>query len=155
MASQDSLYSTAPSQQLPAVTCLKCGLINNKKKPIQCSQCQRWAHLTCVGITRAQDRSLNVWNCTDCLSDRSPSHTRNSPVSPPSAATADGLETRLAKLKGTTPVILRIPKPVRGILAQKLSAKIEAVLVNSTEANWWELLAFLYTYMRMPSVQSG
>ena len=135
-------------------TCIKFGLINKRKKPIQCSHCQRWALLTCVGILRAQVDSLPNWHCLTCISGES--YTSSDPSDSDSRILpAGGLESYLAHLKSVTPIIRYIPKSVRNVLADKLSENIDTAISHSSDTAWTELLVFTYKYLRMPSNENN
>ena len=132
-----------------AIACVQCNEINPRKKPRQCHTCGNWWHLTCIPLTREQSNNLPVWNCSPCISGESigssidaPSGQRHSPP--------DDWAATLAHLKKNVPVLRRIPKSVRGILADKLSSRIEGALNTSQRMAWWELFSFTYSYLRSP-----
>ena len=70
-------------------------------------------------------------------------------------STPDDWASSLAHLKKNTKIIQRIPKSVRGILAEKLSSRIDNALNCSQPMDWWELFLFAHTYLRAPESSSG
>lgn len=41
-------------------------LVDTRKRSIRCSQCDRYFHLSCVGLTMAQADNISVGLCDDC-----------------------------------------------------------------------------------------
>ena len=107
------------------------------------------AAFTCVGLSRAQASSLPIWHCRHCLSGAPEDLVNTAPSSQRNVA-PDEWASSLASLKKDVPILQRIPKSVRGILAEKLAAKIDAAVNHSSQTAWWDLLTFSYSFLRAP-----
>ena len=46
--------------------CCFCGVVNRRKRLINCDTCGCLFHLSCVGLTRAQAEAFMRWNCEQC-----------------------------------------------------------------------------------------
>ena len=128
------------SQHVSDELCMICSLINTRKRMKKCSNCNLWALLTCVKLTHVQADSIPIWLCQPCLSrgtgDAAFVATDAASLNVPPEGWADAL----AALKKSVPLLPRIPKSVRGVLEEKLAITIEAVLPDSTEISWWNLI---------------
>ena len=147
--------SQSISTRLPPITCFKCPKISTRMRGIQCSSCQRWAHVSCVGLKQRQAVELPVWQCINCIHGPQPGNTdADTGIGQTIPASADWGE-KLADLKANTPIVQLLPKSVRGALADKLATIITAAVNLSTEDAWWELLTFAFKYLRMPEERSS
>ena len=70
-----------PPGRYSSVVCFSCNLVNTSKRSIQCAQCQKHAHLTCVNLTRRQADGISHWHCRSCLG-RAPTSNPNSSPNP-------------------------------------------------------------------------
>ena len=148
-------HDAGRGSQGPVHECAVCKTTNQRKRLKQCSNCNLWSHLTCVNLTRAQATCLPIWHCRQCIShplSDQPAVSDGGALpqrSPPS----DWAES-LAHLKGSVPLIQRLPKSVRGPLADRLATTIEQILQDSSTSSWWNLFSFTFNFLRSPDKQA-
>ena len=141
------------SQSQIQSACQRCTQKNNRKRKIQCKNCNTWWHLSCVRLTRSQAATLARWWCPDCMADDGPSD-HLPETSQPSARTRlldeTAIAETLAKLKRHCKVIPRIPKGARIPAAEALTKLIETALTKKSAAAWSQLLRFPFSALSVP-----
>ena len=148
-------HDAGRGSQGPVHECAVCKTTNQRKRLKQCSNCNLWSHLTCVNLTRAQATCLPVWHCRQCISHPLSDQPAVSDggVLPQRGPPSDWAES-LAHLKGSVPLIQRLPKSVRGPLADRLATTIEQILQDSSTSSWWNLFSFTFNFLRSPDKQA-
>ena len=141
--------ASQPSQHV-LHPCFVCDTINARKLSIACAVCHRQAHLTCVGLTRAQSDTLPIWNCADCLR---PTLLAGPVVEPSSTQvpTPTDLAASLANLKTRTRVPKFIPRRKRHQVASELADLIFNAVEHNTATAWWRLLSYAFLVLGTPS----
>ena len=94
-------------------------------------------------MSRSNADNLTIWHCNPCLAGE--------PAAPDSAVDTESPQTppvdwaaALAEMKRTIPLQQRIPKSVRGLVAETLAGKIEVALNQPSDQGWWDLFIFPY-----------
>ena len=107
----------------------------------------RAAHLTCVGLTRAQANALPVWHCADCLQTTLLANTVDGAPTAQKTAPQD-LADALADLERSTRVLQHVPRKDRHRVATDLAALIDAAVEQRTALAWWRMLSHAYIGLR-------
>ena len=106
--------------------CPKCMQINTRKKLVECGECGKWYHLTCVGLTRVQADTIPIWNCLNC---------RGVITINPHPVDFD-LLAFLARCKGSVRVLPKVPKGATIHVADALDKLLRQTLESRTPVAW-------------------
>ena len=140
--SADAGPSNQPTTE-DELRCHVCNQVNRLKRTRKCTQCDRTHHLTCVGITQAQDTQLPVWHCDACLRAI---NLRDALQDAPGEdeAPPNDMAAALADLKASTRLLQQVPIKHRHRVASDLANTITTALEQRTPIAWWRLLSFIY-----------
>ena len=124
--------------------CFVCNSVNDRKQSLACAECQRPAHLSCIGLTRLQANTLPIWHCADCL--RHSLHAGPVGDLPTTQdRTPPDLAASLADLKRRTRVPKHIPRRKRHQVASDLADLISSALSQNSASAWWKLFSYAFT----------
>ena len=155
-AGADPLLEAETTITLTPSRCPRCDLINKRKRMIECASCNRHWHLSCVRLSRAQADTLGSWDCPECAggmvytpsssrSDSQPSQISSSNyVGEVDEVDAINLAATLASLRCTRPVIRRVPRGARPVVADALTTVMKKALSVNTVSTWILFLLFPY-----------
>lgn len=135
MAAVSDVIPSSGSTIIPS--CVTCSQVNNRKGGRSCSSCNNYYHLTCVGLTRKNSSSLNIWKCSVCL-DINASSSNTLTKIPDLPRQTDFL----IKARKTCRIPIKIPKPARITAADALSNTIDEALTSEDTLAWQRLHEF-------------
>ena len=156
--------TTPTPSPLTPPRCSRCHAINKRKRVIECASCNRHWHLSCVRLSRAQADALSSWDCPECSSGIVPTPSSSSldgqscqisPASQHNEADVDEVDaihltSTLASLRRTRPVIRRVPRGARLVVAEALTAVMKRALNFNNVSAWIILLVFPYAALSLP-----
>ena len=128
--------------------CFRCGEINGRKRLVSCSTCERWAHLTCVGLTQKQAETIPHWNCRDC---RGVIATQPQPQSRPENFDLIKL---LSDRRKTTRTVHFIPRGARQSAAEALTTLLRNVITTNSEKDWVRLICYPLWALQCPPLDN-
>ena len=161
ISDQDDTSPNSPAEEPnfddteEANRCRTCEIINPWKSRymVKCDSCSFWFHYSCVCLMGEQARKLRNWFCPTCLHPDTVSE--NPTITPPDMTVPTDIAAELYKLKKSTHLYQRLPKPVRSPLTSILAERIDDVLNNPSPSTWWLLFLFPYNFLQVKRAEAG